>query len=157
MTNGPAGFGSLAQVGLSTGAAVGTGALSSDSIDGKLTLDATKFQTALSTNFAAVKALFNNATGSYNTEGLAQRLNDIVQPYTLPSILGGILGGEVGGETSIIKSLQQQSADWDTRLALKQQMLETQFTNLETAMSQSQSQSSWLSGQINQLTANSGK
>jgi flagellar hook-associated protein 2 len=157
MTGGPAGFGSLAQIGLSTGAAVGTGALSSDSIDGKLTLDATTFQNALSSNFAAVKSLFNKATGSYATEGLAQRLNDIVNPYTAPSLLDGILGGEIDGEAATIRSLQQQSADWDTRLALKQQMLETQFTNLETAMSQSQSQSSWLSGQISQLSANSGK
>jgi flagellar hook-associated protein 2 len=156
MTGGPTGFTSLAQVGLSTGAAVGTGSLSSDSIDGKLTLDATKFQTAISTNFAAVKSLFNSATGSYATEGLAQRLNDIVTPYTNPSLLGGILGGDVDSETSMIQDLQKQSSDWDTKLALKQQMLEMQFTNLETAMSKSQSEGQWLSGQIAQLGKSGG-
>jgi flagellar hook-associated protein 2 len=144
-------YSSLSQVGLSTGAAVGTGDLSSDSIDGKLTIDSTAFTTALTTNFDQVKALFTNATGSYSTEGLGQRLSGILSPYTSSSALGGYLNTEVDNETNTIKSLQAQVTDWDPRLALKQQTLQAQFTAMETALSQSQSTSASLTQSINQL------
>jgi flagellar hook-associated protein 2 len=146
-----ANYQSLAQVGLSTGAAVGTGNLSSDSIDGKLTLNTTAFESALNSNFDQVKSLFNNFTGSYSTEGLAQRLQGILQPYTNDSLLGGILNQEIDSEASQITELQGQVSDWDQRLSLKQQMYEQQFTAMETALSQAQSQSSWLSGEIAKL------
>jgi flagellar hook-associated protein 2 len=41
----------------------------------------------------------------------------------------------------------------DDRLALKEQTLRAQFTAMETALSQSQTQSSWLSGQLSALNA----
>jgi flagellar hook-associated protein 2 len=47
--------------------------------------------------------------------------------------------------------MQDSIADWDTRLALRQQSLTQQFTAMETALSQLNSQSSWLNGQINAL------
>ena len=144
-------FSSLAQIGLSTGSAVGNGALSQDSIDGKLTIDATKFESALNTNFNAVKQLFTNATGNYSSEGLGQRLNGILTPYTSSSLLGGYLGSGVQNEANTIKELQAQVTDWDQRLALKQQAYQDQFTAMETALSQAQAIGSQLSGQIAQL------
>jgi flagellar hook-associated protein 2 len=144
-------YSSLAQVGLSTGAAVGTGDLSSDAIDGKLTVDTTAFTTALTNNFDQVKALFTNATGSYSTEGLGQRLSGILTPFTSSSALGGYLSTEVDNETATITSLQSQVTDWDQRLALKQQTLQAQFTAMETALSQSQSTSASLTQSVNQL------
>lgn len=144
-------YSSLAQVGVSTGAAVGTGDLSSDSIDGKLTIDTTTFTSALTTNFDQVKALFTNVTGDYSTEGLGQRLSGILSTYTSSSALGGYLNTEVDNETNTIKSLQTQVTDWDQRLALKQQTLQAQFTAMETALSQSQSTSASLTQSVNQL------
>ena len=144
-------YSSLSQVGLSTGAAVGTGNLSSDAIDGKLTVDTNAFTTALTTNFDQVKALFTNATGSYSTEGLGQRLSGIVTPYTSSSALGGYLSTEVDNETSTIASLQTQVTDWDQRLALRQQTLQAQFTAMETALSQSQSTSASMTQSVKQL------
>jgi flagellar hook-associated protein 2 len=142
---------SLAQVGLSTGAAVGDGPLSQDSINGMLTVDTTTLETALNTNFDAVKSLFTNSTNNYSTEGLGQRLDGILQQYTNPSALGGYLSTEIDNETSTISDLQSQVADWDQRLALKQQMYQQEFTNMETALSQAQSIGSQLSSQISQL------
>src|SRR5262249_24930118 len=107
---------SFAQVGLSTGAATGTGSLSSDSIDGKLTIDTGAFTSALTTNFDNVKALFTNVTGDYSTEGLAQRLNGILTPWTAGSLSNGLLSTRIDGETATITSLQKQSSDWDVRL-----------------------------------------
>ena len=142
---------SLAQAGLSTGKATGSGSLSSDAIDGKLTLDSATFATALTGNFSNVKALFTNATGSYATEGIGQRLSDLVKPWTASSASSGLLNLRIDSETSTISSLEKQSTDWDVRLATKQQMLQMQFTAMEVALSKSQSESSWLDGQIAQL------
>jgi len=44
-------------------------------------------------------------------------------------------------------------ADMDDRLALKETSLRAQFTAMETALAQSQTQSSWLSGQLASLNA----
>jgi flagellar hook-associated protein 2 len=147
----PASLQSLAQVGLSTGAATGGGPLSSDSIDGKLTLDTTRFSTQLQAHFDEVKALFTNVTGSYASEGLAQRLGGILTPWTASSASNGLLSSRIDGETRTITDLQGQSKDWDQRLALRQQMLQAQFTAMETALSQAQSQSGWLDSQMKSL------
>jgi flagellar hook-associated protein 2 len=144
-------YSSLAQVGLSTGAAVGTGSLSDSSINGMLSVDSTKFASALNSNFDQVKALFTNATGSYSTEGLGQRLQGILKPFTDDALLGGYLSTEVQNEGTRINDLNSQIADWTTRLALKQQTLQAQFTAMETALSQTQATSSALSQQVSQL------
>jgi flagellar hook-associated protein 2 len=141
----------LVQAGVSTGKATGSGSLSSDAIDGKLTLDSAAFSTALTSNFSNVKALFTNATGSYPTEGLGQRLADLIKPWTASSASNGLLNMRIDGETTTISALQKQSTDWDVRLQTKQQMLQAQFTAMEVALSKSQSESSWLDGQIAQL------
>jgi flagellar hook-associated protein 2 len=143
----------LSQVGLSTGAAVGSGSISQDSLDGKLTVDTTAFETALNTDFASVKSLFTNATGKYSTEGLGQRLNTILNQYTEPTISGGYLNGAIDSETTTITELQSQVTDWQQRLALKQQSLQDQFTNMETALSQAQSVGAQLSSQISSLSS----
>ncbi|HWB23156.1 MAG TPA: flagellar filament capping protein FliD [Gaiellaceae bacterium] len=155
MTGGGA-FSSLAQVGLSTGAAVGNGSISQASLDGKLTIDTSKFESALNTNFDAVKALFTNATGKYATEGLGQRLNTILNQYTSPTTSGGYLNSAIDSGTTQITELQSQVTNWQQRLALKQQMLQTEFTNMETALSQAQSVGSQLSQQISSLGSSGG-
>ncbi|HET6171001.1 MAG TPA: flagellar filament capping protein FliD [Gaiellales bacterium] len=147
----PPGLQSLAQVGLSTGATTGTGALNTDAIDGKLAFDSGRFSTALAKNFNDVKALFTNPTGSYGSEGLAQRLNGVLGPWTAGSSSNGLLNTRIDGESATIASLQTEAAAWTPRLAIKEQMLKAQFAAMETALSQAQSQSAWLDGQIAQL------
>jgi flagellar hook-associated protein 2 len=147
-TGAPSGMTTLAQAGLSTGAAVGTGQLNQAAIDGQLTLDPDTLATQLASQFQNVKNLFTNSTGSYGSEGVAQRLNGILSSY---SGTKGVLTGEISGEATLIASLNQQKADWDTRLADKQTALQQKFTAMETALSSLQSQGQWLSGQIAKL------
>jgi flagellar hook-associated protein 2 len=147
----PSTMNQLALAGLSTGATTGSGTLNQDSVDGKLTLDTAKLATTLTTNFNDVKAMFTNfASGDYSSEGLAQRLDDLVNAQV--SAGSGILVSRISGEDTMIKSLQDQQTDMQTRLDLRQQMLKAQFTAMETALSKSQSQQQWLSGQIAQLS-----
>jgi flagellar hook-associated protein 2 len=146
----PAGMSTLSQAGLSTGAAVGTGQLNDASIQGQLTLDTTQLTSQLATQFQNVKSLFTNPTDSYSSQGLVQRLNGIFGQY---NGVNGVLTSALAGQASLIASLNQQKADWDVRLATKQTALQQKFTNMETALSQLQSQGSWLSGQISKLGA----
>jgi flagellar hook-associated protein 2 len=151
VSNPSSAYQALSQVGLSTGVGVGQGDLSSDSIDGKLSIDSTKFSAALNSHFSDVKALFTNVTGSYASEGLAQRLGDILTPWTATSASNGLLNSRIDNEGATIDSLNKQVGDWDVRLALKEEMLQRQFVAMETALSQAQSQSSWLDGQLAKL------
>jgi flagellar hook-associated protein 2 len=147
----PVGANVLSEAGLSTGAAVGSGTLNQDALEGKLTLDAATLSTALATNFTAVKQMFSNVTGAYATEGLSQRLDGIVNPWTQT---GGLLDSRLKGEASTLKNIQDQQDALNVRLNLKQAALQQQFASLETALSQSQSEGSWLSSQIAGLGAN---
>lgn len=149
-SNAPAAMKTLAQAGLSTGAAVGSGALSQASINGDLTLDTTALSSALTTNFSDVKALFSNVTNSYSSEGLVQRMNGVLNTYIGP---GGVINSRITSEGQMISDLAAQKAEWDVRLADKETALRAQYTNMETAMQQAQSQGQWLSGQVSGLTS----
>ena len=141
----------FSQVGVSTGDPSGTAKPSADSITGYLTLDSDTLTSSLTSSFDDVKALFANTTGQYSTEGLSQRLGDILNSYTAPTT--GLLSNYMSDEDSLITSMQTESSDMDVRLNLRQEQLQTQFTNMETALSSLQSQSSWLTSQINSLSS----
>lgn len=147
-TNAPSSLQTLAQAGLSTGAAVGTGSISQSSLQGDLTLDTTALSTALTTNFSDVKNLFTNVTNTYNTEGLVQRLNGVLNGFVGT---GGIINSQITSETQMINDLADQKAQWDVRLTDKETALRAQYTAMETAMGQAQSQGQWLSGQVSSL------
>ncbi len=136
------GLGYLGNIGLSTGAAVGSGTISQDSLEGKLTLDTTKLQSVLASNFSGVKSLFTNATGSFSSEGLSQRMDDIINPQTSAT---GALASRITSEASLIQSYSQQIADIEQRVTLHEAALRARFTAMESAVAQLQSSSSALS------------
>jgi flagellar hook-associated protein 2 len=142
MSGATGGLSYLGNIGLSTGAAVGSGTISQDSLEGKLTLDTTKLQSMLASNFSGVKALFSNATGSFGSEGLSQRMDDIINPQTSAT---GALNGRITSEASLIQSYSQQIADIEQRVTLHEAALRAQFTAMEAAVAQLQSSSSALS------------
>ncbi len=47
-----------------------------------------------------------------------------------------------------MRDLDSQISDWDTRLQEKQDLLQQQFSALETALGQLKDQGNWLAGQI---------
>jgi flagellar hook-associated protein 2 len=117
--------------------------------DGKLVFDEDAFDQAYTADPSAVQAKF--VAGS--SDGFAARVQKAStaasDSYT------GTITQAVTGHNSTIKGLQDDISDWDTRLALKKDSLTAQYTALETALSQLNSQSSWLSGQINSLSSSS--
>jgi flagellar hook-associated protein 2 len=145
----PAAMNQMSELGLSTGNAVGTSALNQDSLAGKLTLDTSKLQAALSSNFNNVKTMFSNAGANYGANGLSQRLDNIINGQIAPA--SGMLVSRMASEDSLISLMTQQQTDIQQRLDMREATLRAQFTAMESALSQNQSQSSWLSSQIASL------
>ena len=136
----PAGMNSLSALGITTGDPSAT--INQDSLAGKLTIDTTKLQAALTTNPNGVRDLL---AGTSTATGWAASFGKIVDAASGPT---GTLADRINGEAADIKDLQASISDWNDRLALRQQTLQAQFAAMETALSQSQAQGSWLAGQI---------
>lgn len=116
---------------------------------GKLTFDATAFTKAYNADPAGVAAKFTSAAN-----GFGARVQAVAKAASDSST--GTITTSITGRNSSIKRMQDGIADWDTRLALRQESLTRQFTAMETALSQLNSQSSWLTGQINALGSSKG-
>jgi len=59
-----------------------------------------------------------------------------------------VLGGRVTSADDAQKAFTEQMRAMDDQLSLKQKRLEAQFAAMESALSQSQSQQQWLTGQL---------
>jgi len=121
---------SLGDLGITTGKA---GTTSADSKLGKLTIDSTKLTDLLGTNPDQVKSLLAN---------VSKQVGDFVDGQSK------VLDGRVDSAESELKGLSDQLRRTDDMLKAKQDRLEAQFAAMETALSQAQSQQSWLSGQL---------
>jgi flagellar hook-associated protein 2 len=135
-----------ADVGLTTGATTGAGTLSQDAISGKLTLDGSKLEGLLASNFADVKKLFTQASDAFGEKGIAWRVDSLLDRQLTTTT--GILSSRLDSEASMIQRLKQQQTDFETRLELKERNFRRMFTSLETALAKSQQQGQWLSGQL---------
>ncbi|GAA1033556.1 flagellar filament capping protein FliD [Virgisporangium ochraceum] len=138
---------------------------------GTLSFDRDKFLAAFEADPAKTQAYFDKYTekphakanpnafepGWDTAEGIARKLQTISVTATegvlLPTdptgtIKQGTLGGIIQRRNETIKGLNDQVAAWDTRLELRKENLQRQFSNLEVALSKMQQQSSWLAGQL---------
>jgi flagellar hook-associated protein 2 len=139
----PLGLDQLAEIGVSTGAAVGSGTLNQDSVAGKLSFDAAKLASALASDQLKVRSLLGG-NGAIN-DSFAKKFDELLAPTVQA---GGTLDESIKTQDARRKSVGDQIARMDDLLKRKQEMLKRQFTAMETAMSQSQSQGQWLSGQL---------
>lgn len=134
------GLGSLTDIGISTGAISST--TSQDTLKGKLTLDTRRLSDALTNDPNGVRTLLAGTDGA---GGFARDFERLINEQVKS---GGILDSRVTGADDELRVLRSQMAQMDTRLELRQKALQAQFTALEVAMSKSQNQSAWLSGQL---------
>ncbi len=134
------GLGSLTDIGISTGAISST--TSQDTLKGKLTLDTRRLADALTNDPNGVRTLLAGTDGA---GGFARDFERLINEQVKS---GGILDSRVTGADDELRVLRAQMAQMDTRLELRQKALQAQFTALEVAMSKSQTQSAWLSGQL---------
>ncbi len=131
---------SLADLGVTTGTGSG-GTASADAIAGKLTLDATKLDDLLDTNRLDVKSFLTDTT-----KGISAKLTKLLDPVAkVTSGLIDVRAKQAGAEAT---SIEDQIAQMEDRLTQKSDRLRAQFTAMEQALAQSQSQGSWLSAQL---------
>lgn len=115
---------------------------------GKVVFDADTFQKAYAADPAGVAAQFTTGA-TPESDGWAARVNAVAKSAT--DSYDGTITNAITGHTSTVDRLTKSIESWDDRLALRRTTLERQYTALETALSNLQSQSSWLAGQIASL------
>lgn len=120
-----------------------------------LTFDTAKFATAMATNPQSVANLFGSPVGlgtSTMTTGLAQSLDTFMQPYIQ---YGGMFATQTADFTSQINGLQDRINAWEEHVQSYQQTLTQQFTAMELAVQQMQSQNSQFMAQFSSLQSQS--
>ncbi len=137
----PAGMASMMDIGVSTGATTGSATPSQNAISGQLTLNATTLTQALQQNPNGVVAVLQSWS-----LGFSSLVNTVAGP-------GGSIDSRVQSDDLQISNLGNQITNMQATLAAKQTALQQEYANLESALSQNQSMSSWLTSQINALPA----
>lgn len=129
-----ANYAQLAELGLKTG------------VDGSLSLDGSKFDTAIAADPEAVQRLLGD-------EGALQK----PMAAALKSYLGddGLIKGRTDALNSRLKSLKTEREMFDRRISDVEARYTRQFTALDMMVSQMQSTSSFLTQQLSQLTKQS--
>ena len=127
--NGQTGYGSFAQLGVQLDR------------DGKVTFDRDAFKAAYLADPTKTKSAVQT--------GLAKGLDDRAKGAT--DTVSGSLTLAIQGGNTLVKSYNDQIADWDVRLQARKEGLQKQFADLEVALGKLKDQSSWLSGQLASL------
>lgn len=131
---------SLADLGISTGKPSG-GVSTRESIEGKLVFDDSKLTALLDADPQAVKQLLGGA----GVPGIAQRFEGLVDQQVGSSAM---LDGRIKSGDDEIKRIDTRYADMDRRLGEREKRMRAQFAAMESALQATQTQQSWLSGQI---------
>ena len=149
-------FDSLSDIGITTGA---VGSSYKDTMTGTLQISSQEaLDAALKENPDKIAALFNKDSSDRNQKGIARRLKDVLNEFTKSD---GLLTKRVGrsGVASSnsemdkqISLINKQIASQEGRLRSREEALLKQFSNLETALTNYQSQSSAFANQLSQLT-----
>ncbi|WP_028064526.1 flagellar filament capping protein FliD [Solirubrobacter soli] len=121
------------------------GTSTQDAKDGKMTFDTSKFTDTLNADWTKVRDLFS---GKGATKGLSTLLSDYVTSQTGTK---GVLTGRMASDDSTLKDFTDQIARLNDRMTTTQARLKAQFTAMETALNQSQTQQAWLTSQISSL------
>lgn len=136
----PAGMASMMDIGVSTGSA-SSGPLNQNAIGGQLALNAATLTQAIQTNPSGVTAVLKSWSQNFAT-----LVNAVAAP-------GGTIDSRVQGDNSQISFMASQISTMQSGLNDKQAALQQQFANLEAALSENQSTSSWLTSQLNSLSS----
>lgn len=135
----PAGLANMIDIGVSTGATTGTGAISQSSLSGNLSLDSTTFESQLASNPTGTHNVLSAWAASFSI-----MVNDAADP-------GGTIDSRIQGDSAEVTQLGNQISSMQSALTDKQNSLVQEFAQLEASLSTNQSTSSWLTSQIASL------
>jgi flagellar hook-associated protein 2 len=132
----PAGLASMIDVGVSTGATTGTGAVSQSALSGNLSLNAATLGTQMAANPTGVQSVMSEWAVSFSS-----MVNNQADP-------GGTIDSRIQGDSARVSQLGNQISSMQAALTDKQNGLVQEFAALEAALSTNQSTSAWLTSQI---------
>jgi flagellar hook-associated protein 2 len=130
-----AAYDELRDIGISTGK---PGATTADAKAGLLTIDDAQLSAALEADAEGVRRLLGGAGPTAFAQDVEKLATD----------LGKRLDGRVAAGDTESRRLSDEMLRADTRLAAKEQRLKAQFAAMEAALNASQTQMSWLQGQL---------
>lgn len=138
------GLTSLADLGITVPKTTG-GATTEDAKAGKMSFDTAKFAEVLNADYTKVRDLF---AGKGTTKGISSLISDYVGTQTSTN---GVLTGRMNSDDTVLKDYTAQIDKLNDRMKTTQERLKAQFTAMETALNQSQTQQAWLTSQISSL------
>lgn len=112
--------------------------------DGTFSFDEDTFLAALAEDPAGVQSKLTE---------LSQRVADVATG--LSDKYDGTLTQKITNTESLVRDYGTQIEDWDRRLAIRKESLQRTYSALEVTLSNMQSQSSWLAGQLSSLSSSS--
>jgi flagellar hook-associated protein 2 len=118
--------------------------------DGTLQIDSTKLSQALSSNFADVQTFFQSAGGWGQIAGqqMLRQMDPVIGP----------VAADINGLKQSSQSLSDQISDFEVRMALVQQQLTAQYSNLNTLLQSYPLQMQQIASQLGSLpSASSSK
>jgi flagellar hook-associated protein 2 len=130
----------MLDAGVSTGATTGNGAVSQNALDGDLTLDTSTLTSALQNNPNGIQSLLTSWSIQFS---------NLVNNEAAP---GGDITTRIQGNDSQISYYATQIDNMNNANTEKEQQLVQEFADMESALSQSQSTSSWLTSQLSALS-----
>lgn len=122
---------SLASIGVSTGASTGTVSGAAD--DGYLTINTSELDSAVQNDPTAVQQLLTSFSTSFQS---------LVNDYSSPT---GAIETRIEGNSNTISNLQTQISSQEQLDTEEQQSLVAEWTNVETTLSNMNSQQAYLS------------
>jgi flagellar hook-associated protein 2 len=137
----PSEISSLFDLGVSTGAASGSGGTSAATLEGQLTLNTATLTKAIQTDPAGAEEVLQR---------WSQSLQSVLSSVSEP---GGTLEERINGDTSQASELTQQISTMNEMLIQREKALQATYAQLESVLSQNTSQSTWLTSQEKQLQA----
>lgn len=117
--------------------------------DGVMTLDSEKLTEALENDAAAVTKFFNADSTEDGFDGIAVKADGYVDQLIKTNT--GIIPSRLDSFDKRIKSLNESIEDAEDSVESARERYTAQFANMETALSEMQQQSSWMSSQLASL------
>ncbi len=129
----------LSALGIGTGAPSKNVSSESGSVIGRLVLDESKLESALEAEPVAIQKLVG---------GFSESFEGLLTPTLEPS---GTMATRLEAVSAETRQLSESMTTLDARLEQREERLHMQFAELEAALSKSQSESQWLTSQIEGL------
>jgi flagellar hook-associated protein 2 len=112
-------------------------------VEGQLTVNTAQLEAAIQANPAGVEQMLQSWS-----KGFQELINANAGP-------GGSLEARLTGDSAQTAELGTKIATMNEMLAVRQKTLESEFAAMEKVLAESQSQSSWLSAQLDSLAGGS--